>query len=46
VAGGIATTVYGLHDTALGYSVAVAAFAAAAVAASLVRRRMSFAMAN
>jgi predicted MFS family arabinose efflux permease len=39
VAGGIATTVYGLHDTALGYSVAVAALAAAAVAASLVRMR-------
>ena len=39
VAGGIATTVYGLHETALGYSLAVAVLAAAAVTASLVRLR-------
>ncbi|HUA43998.1 MAG TPA: MFS transporter [Solirubrobacteraceae bacterium] len=39
VAGGIATSVYGLHETALVYSVAVAALAAAAVAASLHRLR-------
>ena len=39
VAGGVAATVYGLHATALGYSLAVAALAGAAVAASLVRLR-------
>jgi predicted MFS family arabinose efflux permease len=39
VAAGFATSVYGLHRTALVYALVVAAFAALAVAASLVRLR-------
>lgn len=41
VIGGIATSRYGLHDTALVYSLAVAAFAAAAVVLLVIRTRVT-----